>query len=182
MLIPGVEDYDCNGDYSDYDNDGVCDYVDTDDDNNGIADDEQECYGERSFQKCSGHGVCRNGQCECETIPKGRYYGQYCECNDWSCPKELDWTSSSVGAMCGGHGSCHCGGCQCDLGWTGKTCSCSTEVESCTAHDGRICSDKGKCICGKCECAGRYTGNFCQIENELTCKVSVTDPDMWTVR
>ena len=130
--------------------------------------DDSQCRSSSWEPVCQGHGTCVQGMCKCDNdnTPKGRYYGQYCQCNDWSCPEEYEWSVEKnmivPVRMCGGHGTCHCGACQCDSGWSGPTCMCSTDVEPCTSPNGWICSGRGQCICGKCFCSAEYAGDFCE--------------------
>ena len=81
--------------------------------------------------------------------------GQYCQCDDRSCPLSLS------GVLCGGHGQCHCGQCECDAGWTGDACDCSSEVSACLSPDGVTCSGHGSCVCGECKCEDEYSGQLC---------------------
>ncbi|GFS19049.1 integrin beta-like protein 1 [Elysia marginata] len=60
---------------------------------------------------CSGRGTCMEGLCECPWP----YSGQFCQCNDLSCPRHL-------GLMCGGHGQCVCGQCECNALARGDAC------------------------------------------------------------
>ncbi|CAG5121732.1 unnamed protein product [Candidula unifasciata] len=99
---------------------------------------------------CSGKGECICGVCSCfplNTNSAQRFSGDYCQCNDYSCP---------VGqyGLCGGsvRGTCKCGKCNCFQGWTGEDCECTTDTDICRASTGKICNDFGKCQCGRCYC------------------------------
>ncbi|CAF5045608.1 unnamed protein product, partial [Rotaria socialis] len=49
----------------------------------------ERCKKPGSSDICSGRGQCACGRCKCETttIEAGqRIYGDYCECDDFSCP------------------------------------------------------------------------------------------------
>lgn len=110
---------------------------------------------------CSGRGDCRCGYCRCNPISKSRpderYSGQYCECDDFSCPYHND-------KLCGGHGRCVCGKCECHQNYIGEACECSTSQDMCKSSNGRICNGQGSCICGKCECdaGSMYSGPTCE--------------------
>ncbi|XP_060528890.1 integrin beta-PS isoform X2 [Cylas formicarius] len=132
--------------------------------------------------ECSSRGHCLCGRCECE--PRGglevnsdkynytylyiiffqRIYGDYCECDNFSCERHM-------GELCSGesHGTCDCGICRCKPGWTGPNCACEESNAGCYAPDvihGQICSGHGTCECGVCKCENseenRYSGKFCE--------------------
>lgn len=99
---------------------------------------------------CSGRGQCIGGQCECARRRSRRpdkFSGEYCECDDYSCPFYM-------GRMCGGNarGRCQCGVCQCAPDYTGEACGCSSMTDGCLASDGSICNNQGSCVCGYCQC------------------------------
>ncbi|XP_025415221.1 integrin beta-PS isoform X2 [Sipha flava] len=111
---------------------------------------------------CSGRGECNCGQCDCHsrTNPEERVYGQYCECDNFSCDR-------SGGALCGGHGKCDCGKCECNPEWIGASCDCHAINETCIMDgSSEICSGRGICECGQCKCFEengiRYSGTYCQ--------------------
>jgi len=123
---------------------------------------------------CSGRGECVKANCEdfecnyfCEcdkrSNPLENVYGQYCECDNFTCDRYN-------GVICGGHGQCECGRrCRCDDGWDvpGYTaCECSSSLDNCMSPDGSICSGRGNCECGQCRCGedeeGAYAGRFCE--------------------
>lgn len=116
--------------------------------------------------ECSGKGQCVCGRCECElrTNENERIYGDFCECDNFSCERH-------DGKLCSGpeHGICDCGQCVCKPGWTGTDCSCQESNATCylpDVVDGAICSGHGSCVCGVCKCdtteEGRYSGKFCE--------------------
>ncbi|XP_060582313.1 integrin beta-like protein 1, partial [Ruditapes philippinarum] len=76
------------------------------------------CTDSGSAEPCNGRGECKCGFCECfsrgSNMTEG-YFGRYCECDDFSCPKH-------EGKLCGGHGSCSCGRCSCDTRYKGDAC------------------------------------------------------------
>ncbi|XP_055350052.1 integrin beta-8-like [Paramacrobiotus metropolitanus] len=84
----------------------------------------------RQDQPCSGRGTCVNGKCtSCETWQGNRdgehvnvvYSGQYCECDNISCPRFNR-------VMCAGHGRCECGRCVCESGYSSYDCSLNDAV------------------------------------------------------
>ncbi|KAM7451541.1 Integrin beta-1 [Porites harrisoni] len=119
------------------------------------------CPSDSSGQTCSGRGTCKCGKCYCNNseVSNGLIYGDECECDSFSCPKDPD-----NGEICGGseRGDCDCGQCKCLRNWTGPSCSCSRDLESCTKN-GVVCSDRGSCRCGTCVCNATlpYRGTFC---------------------
>ncbi|KAL1492096.1 hypothetical protein ABEB36_012588 [Hypothenemus hampei] len=115
--------------------------------------------------ECSGRGTCFCGRCECDIRgPTESIYGDYCECDNFSCERHM-------GELCSGesHGTCDCGVCRCTPGWSGPNCACQQSDAGCYPPDvigGEICSGHGKCVCGACVCAdtqeSRYSGKFCE--------------------
>lgn len=111
---------------------------------------------------CSGLGICRCGQCQCNrrTNPEEKIFGKYCDCDNYSC-KRVN------GKLCSQRGTCECGGiCNCEAGWTGDACQCPDSTTVCVKPDGNnlICNGHGTCNCGKCECLDeevRYSGKYC---------------------
>jgi len=110
---------------------------------------------------CSGQGSCSCGKCYCDDTkdPRGLIYGDSCECDTLSCPKDLENEE-----ICGGaeRGFCDCGACNCTENWSGPSCSCSTSLEGCT-KDEVLCSGRGTCRCGACVCNASlpYRGPYC---------------------
>ena len=54
-------------------------------------------------------------------------WGQFCECDNFSCDRRNN-------TICSGHGNCNCGICECAPGWTGDACECSTDTSACIRH------------------------------------------------
>merc|ERR1719357_230133 len=123
---------------------------------------------------CSGRGTCTCGLCRCQNSKKGRIYGSYCECDDFSCPL-------SQGLVCGGRGDCECKECACQQGWSGQACDCQESTEPCVVevgpyggvYDGLVCAGHGKCKCGECICdavdrealsGNQYVGGKCETD------------------
>ncbi|XP_078605908.1 integrin beta-3-like [Branchiostoma floridae x Branchiostoma japonicum] len=127
----------------------------------GAMDVTASCKANNSNTLCSGRGVCICGQCSCSDRPdpNEEVYGQFCECDNFSCDRYQ-------GMVCGGpdRGTCECGTCRCNDGWSGNACQCSKREDTCKAADGRICNGQGKCVCGKCECYKNspYSGPTCE--------------------
>ncbi|XP_019867658.2 integrin beta-PS isoform X2 [Aethina tumida] len=116
--------------------------------------------------ECSGRGQCSCGRCECHPRQheNEHVYGDYCECDDFSCERHN-------GKLCSGpdHGICDCGKCRCQEGWDGPNCACQKSNATCYlpgVENGEICSGHGVCECGVCKCEstedGRYSGKFCE--------------------
>ena len=134
---------------------------------NSSDDAEDRCRAPGSTAVCSGRGECSCGVCTCARSPYGQVSGLYCQCDDWTCPKD------QAGNLCSGHGDCSCGACVCQDGWAGDACDCSTDTAPCVSpYDGEVCSGNGECDCGSCLCwsvesgSALYTGRFCE-KNEL---------------
>ncbi|XP_060584160.1 integrin beta-like protein 1 [Ruditapes philippinarum] len=116
------------------------------------------CTDSGSAEPCNGRGECKCGSCECfsrgSNMTEG-YFGRYCECDDFSCPKH-------EGKLCGGHGRCVCGECQCDTGYSGEACDCTTDTSTCKSSNGLLCNGHGSCICGECVCEETFRGPKCE--------------------
>ena len=146
---------------------------------------EDLCRAEGSTAVCSGRGECNCGVCTCGRSPLGLISGPFCECDDWTCPKD------KVGNLCSGHGNCLCGKCWCEDGWAGDSCSCSTETDACLSpYDGEVCSGNGDCDCGSCLCrtvesgSALYTGMFCErnpLEGVGACSEGKTSMKMYPI-
>ncbi|CDW55110.1 Integrin beta pat 3 [Trichuris trichiura] len=112
---------------------------------------------------CEGRGDCDCGRCVCfkrENINE-IYSGQFCECDNFNCPRHKK-------KLCAGHGDCVCQQCKCHPGWVGRACECPVSQDSCIASNGKICNGRGVCECGVCKCFTdpegiRYSGPTCEI-------------------
>lgn len=122
----------------------------------------EQCLNKNETVTCSGNGECICGVCQCYTLTANtaqRYSGDYCQCNDYSCP---------IGAngLCGGstRGTCNCGKCFCINDWTGDDCECTSDNSTCIATNGEICNAAGSCKCGKCVCHknSTFVGPTCE--------------------
>ncbi|CAJ0578916.1 unnamed protein product, partial [Mesorhabditis spiculigera] len=123
----------------------------------------EKCKRTNESAICEGRGVCNCGRCECNprTNPEEQISGEFCECDNFNCPRHDR-------KICAGHGQCNCGECICEPGWTGRACECPISTDSCLAANGKICNGKGECICGRCRCLDtddgkRYSGAKCEL-------------------
>uniref|UniRef100_A0A4W6G753 Integrin beta n=1 Tax=Lates calcarifer TaxID=8187 RepID=A0A4W6G753_LATCA len=118
------------------------------------------CHRDNVSGVCSGHGECVCGKCVCHKSskkPNHAYYGQFCECSDFSC-------DHYQGLQCGGHGRCVCGVCVCLPGFSGQACECPLSLESCLSQDRHVCAGRGDCHCGTCVCHDdRFQGPTCEL-------------------
>ncbi|XP_028291770.1 integrin beta-6 isoform X1 [Gouania willdenowi] len=115
------------------------------------------CLENNESEICNGQGQCYCGKCECHASSFGRIYGQYCQCDNYSCVRFR-------GELCGGHGVCDCGECHCESGWTGEYCNCSSSTEACMSEDGSLCNGRGNCKCGECVCSvPGASGDKCEM-------------------
>ncbi|KAM9337147.1 integrin beta-1-like [Symphorus nematophorus] len=118
------------------------------------------CRRDNASEVCSGHGECVCGKCVCRKSskkPNHAYYGQFCECSDFSCDQHR-------GLQCGGHGRCVCGVCMCLPGFRGGACECPLSLKSCLSQDKQICAGRGDCHCGTCLCHDdRFQGPTCEL-------------------
>lgn len=152
----------------------------------GVVVDSHLCRRDNSSQVCSGHGHCLCGKCVCHKSskkPSHSYYGQHCECSDFSCDHHrglqcggMDDTNAShtpTGDLTSfllscsptsGHGRCVCGVCSCLPAFSGQACECPLSLEPCLSQDGQICAGRGDCHCGTCICHdNRFQGPTCEI-------------------
>ncbi|KAK6473061.1 integrin beta-3-like [Huso huso] len=129
---------------------------------------QDKCSPKANSSICSGHGECICGQCVCHNTDFGKYWGKFCECDDFNCV-------SYKSKLCSGHGKCSCGDCLCDPDWKGDYCNCSTRTDTCMSSIGLLCSSRGQCVCGTCECTqpGAYGD---------TCEKCPTCPDVCTFK
>ncbi|XP_073344181.1 integrin beta-1-A-like [Pagrus major] len=118
------------------------------------------CRRDNASEVCSGRGECVCGKCVCRKSgkkPIHAYYGEFCECSDFSCDQYR-------GVQCAGHGRCVCGVCECLPGFRGRACECPLSSESCLSQDKQICSGRGDCHCGACICHdNRFQGPTCEL-------------------
>uniref|UniRef100_A0A8C4I9C8 Integrin beta n=1 Tax=Dicentrarchus labrax TaxID=13489 RepID=A0A8C4I9C8_DICLA len=126
----------------------------------GKAIDSYLCRRDNATEVCSGHGECVCGKCVCHKSskkPNHAYYGQFCECTDFSCDQYR-------GLQCGGHGRCVCGVCICLPEFRGRACECPLSLGSCLSQDEQICAGRGDCHCGTCMCHdNRFQGPTCEL-------------------
>ncbi|XP_061076952.1 integrin beta-7 [Conger conger] len=120
---------------------------------------EAQCRQTNESQLCSGQGSCQCGRCLCQEA--GRR-GQFCECDDNSCPRHNN-------QLCAGHGSCNCSKCICHGSYTGDDCSCSGQTDKCVGKDGRVCSQHGRCECNQCVCNKHFLPSDCS-ELRVSCQ------------
>lgn len=59
------------------------------DDDSFFAPNEDACRSGPNAPVCSGRGECIMGVCECHSRlnPEERYYGRFCECSNFECPR-----------------------------------------------------------------------------------------------
>ncbi|OWK14046.1 ITGB4, partial [Cervus elaphus hippelaphus] len=105
---------------------------------------------------CSGRGECQCGHCVC--YGEGRYEGQFCEYDNFQCPR-------TSGFLCNDRGRCSMGQCVCEPGWTGLSCDCPLSNATCIDSNGGLCNGRGYCECGRCHCKQQslYTDTVCEI-------------------
>ncbi|XP_008564328.1 PREDICTED: integrin beta-4 [Galeopterus variegatus] len=122
----------------------------------GSLSDTQPCLREGEDKPCSGHGECQCGRCVC--YGEGRYEGQFCEYDNFQCPR-------TSGFLCNDRGRCSMGQCVCEPGWTGPGCDCPLSNATCIDSNGGICNGRGHCECGRCHCNQQslYTDTICEI-------------------
>lgn len=134
--------------------------------------DQSKCKSSNSTDElpCSGNGECACGKCVCKAEQGKRFYGDLCQCNDFSCPEDK-------GQLCGGpdRGVCRCRKCQCKPKYHGANCdkkNCTyfpPETQCKKDADSEICggSERGECKpddenCYKCVCKSAYDGTYCE--------------------
>uniref|UniRef100_H0WJM6 Integrin beta n=1 Tax=Otolemur garnettii TaxID=30611 RepID=H0WJM6_OTOGA len=122
----------------------------------GSLSDMQPCLQEGDDKPCSGRGECQCGHCVC--YGEGRYEGQFCEYDNFQCPR-------TSGFLCNDRGRCSMGQCVCEPGWTGPSCDCPLSNATCIDSNGGICNGRGHCECGRCHCNQQslYTDTTCEI-------------------
>ncbi|ELW68311.1 Integrin beta-4 [Tupaia chinensis] len=122
----------------------------------GSLSDTQPCLREGEDVPCSGRGECQCGRCVC--YGEGRYEGQFCEYDNFQCPR-------TFGFLCNDRGRCSMGECVCEAGWTGPSCDCPLSNATCIDSNGGICNGRGHCECGRCHCNQQslYTDTTCEI-------------------
>jgi len=98
------------------------------------------CETMRCPKDCSGHGLCHNAACMCDSGFGG------IDCTDVICSPEPD---------CSGNGNCIAGECICNAGWSDDGC---TKRVACPND----CSGNGQCERGGvCKCEPKFTGKDC---------------------
>ncbi|XP_043316941.1 integrin beta-4 isoform X3 [Cervus canadensis] len=122
----------------------------------GSQSDLQPCRREGEDKACSGRGECQCGHCVC--YGEGRYEGQFCEYDNFQCPR-------TSGFLCNDRGRCSMGQCVCEPGWTGLSCDCPLSNATCIDSNGGLCNGRGYCECGRCHCKQQslYTDTVCEI-------------------
>ncbi|TEA30760.1 hypothetical protein DBR06_SOUSAS4110226 [Sousa chinensis] len=122
----------------------------------GSLSDLAPCQREGEDKLCSGQGECQCGHCVC--YGDGRYEGQFCEYDNFQCPR-------ASGFLCNDRGRCSMGQCVCEPGWTGLSCDCPLSNATCIDSNGGICNGRGYCECGRCHCNQQslYTDTICEI-------------------
>ncbi|XP_074080662.1 integrin beta-4 isoform X5 [Macrotis lagotis] len=122
----------------------------------GSRSDTKPCIPDGETTVCSGRGECQCGRCVC--YGDGRYDGQFCEYDNFQCPR-------ASGFLCNDRGRCSMGQCVCERGWTGKSCDCPLSNATCIDSNGGLCNGRGRCECGRCHCdqLSLYTDTTCEI-------------------
>ncbi|XP_055994106.1 integrin beta-4 [Sorex fumeus] len=122
----------------------------------GSLSDTAPCVRDGDDKPCSGHGECQCGRCVC--YGEGRYEGQFCEFDNYQCPR-------TSGFLCNDRGRCSMNRCVCEPGWTGDSCDCPLSNATCIDSSGGICNGRGDCVCGRCRCSQHslYTDTVCEI-------------------
>ncbi|KAI4890688.1 hypothetical protein NFI96_033746 [Prochilodus magdalenae] len=106
-------------------------------------------------EDCSQHGVCVDGQCQCQP--------------GWTGPTCANLTCQP--AACGEHGMCTPDGCVCDAGWMGANCSqeCGAGFYGDGCNQTCRCVNGGSCdsVHGRCSCPAGFYGDSCKEECPL---------------
>lgn len=136
---------------------------------------------------CSGHGVCNNGDCECD---EGWYNGDRAQCsrtckggclhgvcklfnNIPGCLCEEGWKGTNCDIKCNCvHGNCilnfeeKTATCECNQKWRGPDCSieCPGDVIACSGHG--VCNSTGQCIC---DVSSAWQGPSCNCSSAFSC-------------
>ncbi|XP_038597912.1 integrin beta-4 isoform X5 [Tachyglossus aculeatus] len=124
----------------------------------GSLSDTEPCVQEGDSQPCSGRGECQCGHCIC--YGDGRYEGQFCQFDNFQCPR-------ASGFLCNDRGRCSMGQCVCASGWTGQSCECPLSNATCIDSKGGLCNGRGRCECGRCQCdhVSPYIDSTCEIKH-----------------
>ncbi|XP_059588118.1 integrin beta-4 isoform X3 [Alligator mississippiensis] len=128
-----------------------------------FSEDNQACIRPGDEKPCSGRGECLCGKCQCYSEDLTlRYEGDYCEFDNFQCPR-------TSGFLCNDRGRCYMGQCACTSGWGGPGCECPTSNETCIDNNGGICNGRGKCECGRCICdsSSPYMDPTCEINYSM---------------
>uniref|UniRef100_A0A7M4FUT3 Integrin beta n=1 Tax=Crocodylus porosus TaxID=8502 RepID=A0A7M4FUT3_CROPO len=128
-----------------------------------FSEDNQACIRPGDEKPCSGRGECLCGKCQCYSEDLTlRYEGDYCEFDNFQCPR-------TSGFLCNDRGRCYMGQCACASGWGGPGCECPTSNETCIDSNGGICNGRGRCECGRCICdsSSPYMDPTCGINYSM---------------
>ena len=132
--------------------------------------DDPECA-----KECSGHGSCKDGECDCGTVG---WRGDFCQ--KTGCPGSPG--TDKLG--CSGHGACtgnlnKIGKCNCDEYWSGDGCDIAICKNNCSYNG--YCNSSGEVPF--CECDPNWMGDDCSIycygtvvNHECVCANECYDP------